>query len=116
MVERMSTAWLKFVSGVLQGEPDDPFVHLLVKRLSTGYKVVQINFTTTSKGPVYVLLLSHLRQLSKMEVPHSPSFTRWSLANGMRMASREEEEQRWAALAAERFLSVADDLGAEQAN
>jgi hypothetical protein len=34
----MSTAWLKFVSGVLQGEPDDPFVHLLVKRLGAGYR------------------------------------------------------------------------------
>ena len=111
----MDTAWVQFVGGVIQGEPDDPFVHLLLQRLHAGYTVVRINFTTTPKGPVYVLLLSHLRQLSKMEVPHSASFTRWSLAAGMRMASREEEEERWALLAAERFQLIADDVGADYA-
>src|SRR4051812_33968414 len=98
----MSAAWLSFVAGTIEGEPDDPFVRLLRQRLSAGYEVVRVNFTTASKGPAYVALLSHLRQLSTMEVPHSAAFTRWALAAGLRMASREEEEQRWALLAGER--------------
>ena len=112
----MGTAWQTFVARAIEGAPDDPFVRLLKSRLASDYAVIRINLTQTAKGTVYVVMLSHLRQLSTMEVGHSPSFTRWSLANGVRMASREEEEKRWALLAAERFQSIADELGAAYAN
>lgn len=59
-----------------------------------------------TSGPVYPVLLAYLRQLSKMEVPHSPAFTRWSLAIGLRMSAREEEVQRWALVAGERFQAI----------
>ncbi|MEO7592309.1 MAG: hypothetical protein ABI134_13925, partial [Byssovorax sp.] len=85
-------------------------------RLRSGYEVVRINLLATAKGHSYTVLLAHLRQLSTMEVPHSPAFTRWSLASGLRMASREEEEQRWALLAGERFRPIANDFGDDYAN
>ena len=112
----MSAAWLKFVGRTINGEPDDPFVRLLRQRVESGHEVVRIHLVATAKGPSYPVLLAHLRQLSTMEVPHSPAFTRWSLANGLRMASREEEEQRWALLAGERFRAISDDFGADYAN
>ena len=112
----MSTPWESFVARAIHGEPDEPFLALLRKRLAGGYQVVRVSFERTSKGPAYIVLLSHLRQLSKMEVPHSPSFTRWSLANGIRMVSVEEEEERWALVAGERLQAIADDFGADYAN
>ena len=112
----MSAAWLKFVGQTINGEPDDPFVRLLRQRVESGHEVVRINLVATAKGPSYAVLLAHLRQLSTMEVPHSPAFTRWSLASGLRMTAREEEEQRWALLAAERFRTISDDFGADYAS
>lgn len=111
----MSAAWLEFVTRTIEGEPDDPFVRLLRQRVESGHEVVRVNVMATPKGPAYAVLLAHLRQLSTMEVPHSPGFTRWALARGIRMASREEEEQRWALLASERFRPIADDFGADYA-
>jgi hypothetical protein len=115
-MESMSAAWLQFVTRTIQGEPDDPFVRLLRQRVESGHEVVRVNVMPSPKGPKYAVLLAHLRQLSTMEVPHSPGFTRWTLARGIRMASREEEEQRWALLASERFRPIADDFGADYAD
>jgi hypothetical protein len=109
----MSTPWDSFVARAVRGEPDEPFLGLLRKRLASGYKVVRVNVERTPKGLVYVALLSYLRELSKMDVPHSAGFTRWSLASGVRMASVEEEEERWAVVAEERFQRIASDLGAD---
>jgi hypothetical protein len=107
--------WQSFLAEAIVGAPDDPFVRSLKRRLASGYTVDRVNLAPIPNGVAYSLLLSYQQALSRMEVPHSPSFTRWSLANGIKMASREEEERRWALLAAERFQPVAEQLGAEYA-
>ncbi len=109
----MRQGWQHFIHQTLQGAPDDPYVRLLREKLRTGSSVVRMHFEDTGGGPAYVVLLSLHRQLSEMRVPHSESFTRWSLESGTRMASAEEEAKRFALLLRERFAPVEEELGRE---
>ncbi len=112
----MRDAWATFIKRAIEGEPDDPFVTLLRRRVASGYRIVRVHFEATPKGAEYRLLLERLRELSEMRVPHSPSFTRWSLGTGTRMASVEEEEARFALLAKERFAPLTEELSPSYAD
>jgi hypothetical protein len=109
----MRQGWQHFIHETLKGTPDDPYVRLLREKLRTGSSVVRVHFEDTGTAPMYVVLLSLHRQLSEMRVPHSESFTRWSLESGTRMASAEDEAKRFALLLRERFAPVQKELGRE---
>ena len=109
----MRQTWHHFIHASLQGATDDPYVRLLRERLRTGSSVVRVHFEKPGRGPEYRVLLSLHRQLSEMRVPHSDSFTRWSLEAGVRMASIEEESNRFVLLVKEQFEPVEEELGRE---
>ena len=111
----MASSWQTFVKQAIAGEPDDPFVAMLRRRVASGSRVLRVHLDAEAKPPVYRVLLERLRELSELRVPHSPSFTRWSLDAGVRMVTPDEEAQRFALLAAERFQSVAQELGDAEA-
>jgi hypothetical protein len=112
----MRQTWHHFIHASLQGATDDPYVRLLRERLRTGSSVVRVHFENSGREPEYRVLLSLHRQLSEMRVPHSDSFTRWSLEAGVRMASIEEEVSRFALLVKEQFEPVEEELGRELFN
>src|SRR5665213_398125 len=95
--------WDTFVASAIDGEPDDPFVHLLRERIAGGATVVSIELSDDGDKHVYRVTLERLRELSVMALPHSASFTRWSLGAGARMKSQENEATRFAILADERL-------------
>jgi hypothetical protein len=107
----MRQTWHHFIHASLQGATDDPYVRLLRERLRSGSSVVRVHFEDSGREPGYRVLLSLHRQLSEMRVPHSDSFTRWSLEAGVRMASLEEEAGRFTLLVKERFEPVEEELG-----
>jgi hypothetical protein len=112
----MRQTWHHFIHASLQGATDDPYVRLLRERLRTGSSVVRVHFENSGHEPEYRVLLSLHRQLSEMRVPHSDSFTRWSLEAGVRMASTEEEINRFVLLVKEQFEPVEEELGRELFN
>jgi hypothetical protein len=112
----MRQTWHHFIHASLQGAADDPYVRLLRERLRTGSSVVRVHFESSGREPEYRVLLSLHRQLSEMRVPHSDSFTRWSLEEGVRMASLEEEVSRFALLVKEEFEPVEEELGRDSFN
>jgi hypothetical protein len=107
--------WHAFVKRAIDGEPDDPFVAMLRRTLAAGSRVIRVNLAEKPKGPAYRILMSRVQELSVMEIPHSASFTRWSVANGVRMASPEEETRRFVVLLEERFAPIVEEYGKEQA-
>jgi hypothetical protein len=107
----MRQLWQHFIHASLQGAADDPYVRLLRERLRTGSSVVRVHFEGSGRAPEYRVLLSLNRQLSEMRVPHSDSFTRWSLEAGVRMASFEEEVSRFALRVKERFEPMEVERG-----
>lgn len=109
----MRQGWQEFVHQSLKGAADDPHVRLLRERLRSGSSVVRVHLEDTGRQPEYRVLLSLHRQLSEMRVPHSDSFTHWSLETGTRLATTEEEARRCALLLRERFESVEQELGRE---
>jgi hypothetical protein len=112
----MRQTWHHFIHASLQGATDDPYVRLLREQLRTGSSVVRVHFESSGREPEYRVLLSLHRQLSEMRVPHSDSFTRWSLEAGVRMASTEEEVNRFLLLVKEQFGPVEEELGRELFN
>jgi hypothetical protein len=108
--------WQAFVKRAIDGEPDDPFVSMLRRRLSSGSKVVRVQLDTGPRVPEYRVLLERLRELSELRVPHSASFTRWSLDAGVRLANAGEEATRFALLAAEALQPIADEFSADYAD
>lgn len=109
----MRQGWQEFVHQSLKGATDDPHVRVLRERLRSGSSVVRVHLDDTGRQPEYRVLLSLHRQLSEMRVPHSDSFTRWSLETGTRLADAEEESRRFALLLRERFEPVEQELGRE---
>jgi len=112
----VAASWQSFVKQAIAGEPDDPFVAMLRRRVASGSKVLRVHLDAEARPPAYRVLLERLRELSELRIPHSPSFTRWSLDNAVRMATPDEEAQRFAMVAAERFQAVAAELGEPEAN
>ena len=112
----MAPAWDDFVRGAVQGEPDDPFVRLLRERTKSGYRVVRVDLKRprTNGQPVeYRFLLEYAKSLSEQVVPHSPSLTRWTLEDGIRLGTAEDEAIRFGLLAKERFAPLIEELGNE---
>jgi hypothetical protein len=107
----MSQGWQEFVHQSLKGAADDPHVRLLRERLRSGSSVVRVHLDDSGRQPEYRVLLSQHRQLSEMRVPHSDSFTRWSLETGTRLATSEEEARRFARVLRERLESLEQELG-----
>jgi hypothetical protein len=110
----MASKWEDFIRNAVRGEEDEPFVRLLRERVRSGYRVLRVNFSASSgerATPEYILILERLAHLSEMRVPHSPSFTRWSLGEGIRMASSEEEAARFGLLALERHTPLIERWG-----
>jgi hypothetical protein len=107
----MRPGWLEFVHQSLKGAADDPHVRLLRERLRSGSSVVRVQLDDSGRQPEYRVMLSLHRQLSEMRVPHSDSFTRWSLETGTRLADFEEETRRFALLLRERFAPLVQELG-----
>lgn len=103
--------WQEFIHQSLKGAADDPHVRLLRERLRSGSSVVRVHLEDSRRQPEYRVLLSLHRQLSEMRVPHSDSFTHWSLETGTRLATAEEEARRCALLLRERFEPVEQELG-----
>lgn len=112
----MGPVWQTFVEQAIAGEHDDPFVGMLRRQIAAGSRVVRIHIELASKAPEYRVLLERLRQLSELRIPHSPSFTRWSLEISARLASTEEEEQRFALVAGDRFEPIMEELGRDYAD
>ncbi len=111
----MASKWEDFIRTAVRGEEDEPFVRLLRERVRSGYRVVRVNFSPASDertAPEYVLILERLKNLSEMRVPHSSSFTRWSLGEEVRMASSDEEAARFGLLASERHAPLIERWGA----
>lgn len=109
----MRQGWQEFVHQSLKGAADDPHVRLLRERLRSGSSVVRVHLDESGRQPQYLILLSEHRQLSEMRVPHSESFTRWSLEAGTRLATPEEEARRFALVLRERFMPLEEKLGRE---
>ncbi|HEY3357749.1 MAG TPA: hypothetical protein VGQ83_31140 [Polyangia bacterium] len=112
----MRSSWEAFVAGALEPEPDDPFVRLLRERIDAGYKIRRINLLGGGREspegpPEYLAILEYRQQLSEMRVPHSDSFTRWSLQRGARLESTQEEERRFALLLAEKLAPLEAEVG-----
>lgn len=105
------TPWEDFVESAITDEPDDPHVRLLRERIATGAKVMRVHFIATPQ-PEYLVVLERLRELSEQRIPHSQSFTRWSLANGARMATEAEEVGRFGVVLGEEVESVEAEVGA----
>lgn len=106
--------WHAFVKRAIEGEPDDPFVAMLRRAIASGSEIVRVNLVQ-EQGLAYRILVSRLKHLSVMEIPHSASFTRWSLANGVRMESAEEETRRFLVLLEEKFPPIVEEYGKEYA-
>jgi|GEM_PF-4443108 len=102
--------WEAFVQEAVGEKPDDPHVRLLRDRLRSGAKVMRVQLVSRSK-PEYVVVLERLRELTEQRVPHSRSFTRWSFAEGVRMADEAEEVERFALLLGEAFAPIEDNVG-----
>lgn len=62
-------------------------------------------------APEYVVRLERLRELSEQRIPHSPAFTRWSLAEGVKMADDNEEVARFRVLLDEAFKPIEAEVG-----
>jgi hypothetical protein len=107
----MKQGWQEFVHQSLKAATDDPHVRLLRERLGSGSSVVRVHLDDSGRQPEYRVLLSLHRELSEMRVPHSESFTRWSLETRTRLASPEEEARRFALLLRERFEPLEQELG-----
>ncbi|HZH78549.1 MAG TPA: hypothetical protein VEY88_21150 [Archangium sp.] len=112
----MRQGWQEFVHQSLKGAADAPHVRLLRERLRSGSSVVRVHLDDAGRQPEYRVLLSQHRQLSEMRVPHSESFTRWSLETGTRLATPEEEARRFALLLRERFEPLEQELGRDHFN
>jgi hypothetical protein len=110
-VWRMTQGWQEFVHQSLTGAADDPHVRLLRERLRSGSSVVRVHLDDSGHQPEYRVLLSLHRQLSEMRVPHSDSFTRWSLETGTRLDTPEAEARRFALVLRERFDPLEQTLG-----
>lgn len=106
------TAWEDFVERAITDEPDDPHVRLLRERIAAGAKVMRVHFTAAPPHG-YLVVLERLRELSEQHIPHSRSFTRWSLANGVRMATETEEIGRFGVVLGEDVASIEDEVGAK---
>ncbi|HEX8823308.1 MAG TPA: hypothetical protein VF794_25505 [Archangium sp.] len=109
----MRQGWQEFVHQSLKGATDEPHVRLLRERVRSGSNVVRVHLDDSGRQPEYRVLLSLHRQLSEMRVPHSDSFTRWSLETGTRLADPDEEARRFALLLRERFEPLEQELGRE---
>jgi hypothetical protein len=108
----MSNEWHAFVQNAVQGERDDPYVRLLREKVAEGCSIVRANLVLKEgEGPEYLLVLACNRRLSETRVPHSASFTRWSLETGLRMETPEEEARRFSILAEERLRSIEERVG-----
>jgi hypothetical protein len=114
----MRERWHHFIHASLQGAADDPYVRLLRERLRSGSSVVRVHFESSGSGrtPEYRVVLALHRQLSEMRVPHSDSFTRWSLEAGVRMASSEEEVARFTLRVKEQFQPMEGEHGRDLFN
>lgn len=108
---RMARDWNSLIHHALAGAADDPYVRLLKERLRAGSEVVRIALEESGRTPEYVLILSLQRHLSEMRVPHSESFTNWSLEAGARLSDEEQETRRFALLVGERFAPLRSELG-----
>lgn len=107
----MRQGWRHFIHQALEGVADDPHVRMLRERLRSGGQVIRVHFEDSGQGPSYRVVLSLDRQLSELRVPHSESFTRWSLEAGVRMATLEDEVARFTLLLRERLQAVEAELG-----
>jgi hypothetical protein len=104
--------WESFVHGAVTSAPDDPHVRLLRDRLRAGARVVRVHLVDGA-APEYLVLLERLRELSEQRVPHSAAFTRWSLAEGVKMAD-EEEVGRFRLLLGEGFEPIELEAGEDR--
>jgi len=110
----MSSSWSSFIEEALQEKVDDPFVRLLRERIKAGCQIIRINLVTNKDPSIsveYLIVLSCEKQLSEMRIPHSESFTRWSLENGVRLETAEEEAQRFVLLACDGLQLIEQDVG-----
>lgn len=110
----MTDSWTHFVANALRPPQDDPYVALLREKLHTGCRVVRVHVVVEparSEQPEYLVVLDCQQQLSEMRIPHSPAFTRWSLGDGIALASPEEESVRFSLLLTERWEPVILDHG-----
>ena len=105
-----SDAWTTFVHDAVVGEPDDPHVRLLRDRLRSGTHVVGVHFVAGSVSE-YLVVLERLREISEQRIPHSRAFTRWSLAEGVQMATIDDEVQRFTLMLAEAFARISVEVG-----
>ena len=107
----MSRDWSSLIHDALAGVADDPYVRLLKERLRSGSQIVRIHLETAAgQKPEYVVILSLHRNLSEMRLPHSESFTSWSLEAGARMVNEAEEAERMALLLHDRFVPLLSEL------
>jgi hypothetical protein len=108
----MSSDWESFIQHAAQGEQDDPHVRLLREKIAEGCTIVRANLVLRAgQSPEYLIVLACNRRLSDIRIPHSDSFTRWSLETGLRMATPDEEAERFSILAEERLSPVEDRVG-----
>lgn len=106
----MSSRWREFVAETVAPPKDDPYVRLLRDKVAAGARVVRVHLVD-GRPPKYLLILEYRKQLSEMEIPHSESFTRWSLESGTRMADADEEVRRFALLLTEKLAALEREVG-----
>lgn len=109
----MAHPWQAWVHEVLEQPRQDAFVELLRTRLSAGERVVRIELNSSDglASPSYRVILARGPNLSELVVPHSASFTRFSLEAGLRLDSHEAEAGRFATLLAERLHAMGVEWG-----
>lgn len=104
--------WESFVHSAVTPAPDDPHVRRLRDRLSAGARVMRVDLVER-EPPVYLVLLERLRELSEQRVPHSPAFTRWALSEGVKMADKDGEVQRFRLILDAAFKQIEFEIGAD---
>jgi hypothetical protein len=103
-------AWHQRIQQALLPREDDPFVRLLKERVAAGSQIVRAMYVHADPAE-YVVTLERNQELSRLRVPHSESFTRWSLAQAIPMVDANNEGARFGRLLAERLVELTAEVG-----